>query len=258
MTDPSPGRRLAAVLTLAAALAGGPATAAEIRLLSAGAMKDAVLAVLPGFERESGHTVKADFDTAGALKRRIDAGETADAVIVTRGVLDALAKDGKVVPETRRDLGRVEIGIAVRTGAPRPAIGSVEAVRATLLAAKAVVYADPAAGASSGIHFASVLKRLGIADEVNGRALLVPGGYVVERVAEGRADLGIHQVSEILPVHGVELIGKLPPELQLVTLYSGGASVSARDPAPAAALLAYMKAPAARAVLATKGIEAAE
>src|SRR5262245_32750514 len=181
------------------------AAAAEIRVLSAGAMRSLVTELGEAFKQETGHTLSMTFDTAGAQSKRLAGGEPADVVVLTDTVIEQLAGQGLVVAGSRADIARVGIGVAVREGAPRPDIATPEALKQALLATKSLVYLDPAGGATSGIHFAGVLQRLGIADQVKSKTILIPTGYAAEVVARGEAEMCVHQISEILPVKGVTL-----------------------------------------------------
>jgi molybdate transport system substrate-binding protein len=154
------------------------------------------------------------------------------------------------------DVAKSSVAVAAREGVPKPDISTPDALKATLLAAKSVVYADPARGASSGIHVDSVLKRLGIYAEMAPKTVLRPGGYVVEAVAAGEAELGLHQVSEILPVHGVTLLGPLPAELQRITPYAAAVGRT-EQPERAAAVLAFITGPDVHPILRAKGLEPA-
>ncbi len=244
-----------AVVCLAAlALPAGRTDAVELKVLSAGAVRAVVEELAEAFRRETGHTVVFAFDTAGALRRRAPA-EPADVVIVTDAVIDELAGRGVVVPGTRTDLARVGIGVGVRRGAPLPDISTPEALKRTLLAAKSFVYMDPGKGATSGIHFAGVLERLGIASAVKDKALLWPAGASAEAVADGRAELCVQQMSEILVVPGVTLVGPLPKELQKITTYSGGLAARSTAPDTARALLAFLARPAFKAKFAAAGLD---
>ena len=231
------------------------AAAAEIKVLTAGAMKAVVVEMTPAFEAASGHRLVIDNDTAGGLAKRIGGGEPFDVAVITPAVIDALIKDARVAAGTRTDLAKVGMGVAVKAGAPKPDITTVDAFKATLLAAKSVTYIDPKAGGSSGIYFDKLIERLGVADPVRAKAKLLPGGYVAELVAKGEAEIAIHQISEIVPVAGVVLVGPLPAEVQNTTVYAGGISATARDAAAARALLAHLASAAAKPVLAKKGME---
>src|SRR2546423_3001189 len=241
---------------LAAFAVGTPiACAAEIKLLTAGAMRAVVVAVLADFEKQTGHKVSLDNDTAGGLSKRIDGGEAFDVAIITPAVVDDLAKKGRIVPGSRVDLAKVGMGVAIKEGAPAPDIGTVDAFKRTLLAAKSVAYIDPKAGGSSGIYFDKLLDRLGIADQVRPKAKLKAGGYVAELVANGEAEIAIHQISEIVPVKGVTLTGPLPAEIQNSTVYAGGIGAAAKDGAAAKALVAFLAGPAIDPILRSKGMQ---
>jgi molybdate transport system substrate-binding protein len=248
-------------LTLAAAMVGlslcqpGGAAAADIKILTAGAMRAVVLAVLPEFERQTGHKVGVDNDTVGGLTKRVDGGERFDVVIMTPAAVDNQIKSGRVADGTRTPLAKVGIGVAVKEGAAKPDISTVEAFKRMLLAAKSVTYVDPKAGGSSGIYFAGLLQKLGIADEIRPKERLLPGGYVAELVAKGEVEVAIHQISEIVPVKGVTLVGPLPAEIQNFTVYAAGISTAAGDAGAAKALVEHHKGPSATAVLKDKGME---
>jgi len=244
-------------MVLIGAGAARPAAAAEIKVLTAGAFKQVLLALLPDFERTSGHKVVVENDTVGALTKRIEGGETFDLAILTPAAVDALASKGKLVAGSRANLARVGIGVVVKEGAPKPDIGSLAAFKQALLAAKSVAYIDPAAGGSSGIYVAGLLDKLGIAADVKPKAKLIPGGAVAEHVARGEAELGIHQISEILPVKGVTLVGPLPADIQNYTVYAAALGAQAKESDAAKALLKALSGPAAAEVLKSKGMEPA-
>ena len=248
--------RLVAILFAAIALATltDAASAADIKILTAGAFKQVLVAMLPDFEKQSGHKVAIDNDTVGALVKRINGGEAFDVVIASPGALDDLVKSGKIAAAERAALAKVGIGVAVREGAPRPDIATVEAFKRAVIEAKSVAYIDPAAGGSSGIYLARLFERLGLADIVKPKARLIPGGAVAEHVTRGEAELGIHQISEILPVKGVVLVGPLPAEIQNFTVYAAGLGAAARDPAAGRDLIAFLSGPKAGPVLASKGM----
>ena len=239
-------------LVLAVTMAGGAAWADEVRVLTAGAFKQVVLAAAPDWERRTGHRLVVDNDTAGALAQRVTAGESFDLLVVPPAQMTALTRAGQVaggaVP-----LARVGIGVAVREGAPLPDIGTVEALRAAVLAAPRIAYIDPASGGSSGTHVAWLLGRMGISAEMAPRSVLVPGGLVAERVVDGSAELAMHQISEILPVRGAVLVGPLPAEVQLYTAYSGGLGPNAGE--AAREFLSVLSGEAGRDILRAKGME---
>ena len=249
------------LLSLATMLlaAGAPrgAASAEIKVLTAGAFKQVLLALLPAFEQQTGHKVSVDNDTVGALTKRIDGGETFDLAVLTPAAVDDLARKGKFVAGSRKNLARVGVGVVVKEGAPKPDIGSVDAFKKALLAAKSVAYIDPAAGGSSGIYVAGLLDKLGIAGEVKPKAKLIPGGAVAQHIANGEAELGIHQISEILPVKGATLVGPLPAEIQNYTVYAAGLGANAKESAAATMLLDALSGPAGAEVLKSTGMEPA-
>lgn len=230
------------------------ADAAEVKVLSAGAVKAVVSELAEAFRQETGHAVRLTFDTVGALRKKA-ATEPADVLILTDAAVDDLARQGIVVVGTRMDIARVGIGVAVKQGAPLPDISTPEALKQTLLAAKSLVYVDPARGATSGIHFAGVLQRLGIAEAVKDKTLLWPGGFAAEAVAKGQADLCVHQISEILPVPGVALVGPLPKDLQKITTYSAGLASQSASLDAARAWLAFLARPAFKAKFAAAGLD---
>lgn len=251
-------RRIAKSIVLA--LAGlsfiGGAVAADIKVLSAGAIKPVIVAALPEFEQRTGHKVTIENDTAGGLLRRVRAGEAFDLLVMPRPGLIQLSQEGAVIGTSLRPLAKVGIGVAVKTGAPLPAIGSTADFRAALLAARKVAYIDPVAGGSSGIYLAQLFERMGIGQQIQPKAVLVPGGLVAQRLVTGEADLAVHQISEILAVPGATLVGPLPAEIQNYTVYAGGVSAGAGAADGARELLATLAGPQLRAQLAAHGMEA--
>src|SRR5258705_13667571 len=198
--------RAAIALTLWAGITGagvGGAAGAELRVFSAGAVRAICTEIAQAFEQETGNSVTRSFGTVGVTRGKLASGEPVDVVIMTDVAIDDAAKQGAVVPGSRADLARTGMGLGVREGAPKPDIATPEAFKQTLLSAKSLVYVDPAQGATSGIHFASVLDRLGIADAAKGKTQLVPGGYPAEKVASGGAGGGGDQNSRNMPLEGV-------------------------------------------------------
>lgn len=242
-------------LLIAGCVLLGRADAAEIKVLSAGAVRAIVTDLAEQFTRETGHTVTFSFGTVGVTRQKLTAGEPVDVVIMTDVAIDEMAGQGAIVKGSRADIARTAMGVAVREGAPRPDISTPEAFKQTLLAAKSVTYVDPAQGATSGIHFASVLQRLGIADAIKPKARLVPGGYPAELVAKGEVELVVHQISEIVPVKGVTLVGPLPKELQKLTVYSAGQASRAEVPDNARAFIAFLTRPAFKPKFAAAGLD---
>ena len=247
--------RIGTVVAGFAALAATAADAAEIRVLTAGAMKAVVVALAPEFEKQTGHTLSVDNGTAGALAKRIGDGEAFDVAIITPAAIGGLAKAGKIAESGQAVVAKVGIGVAVKEGAAVPDISTVAAFRAALLAAKSVAYIDPKAGGSSGIYFDALLDKLGIGEAVRAKAKLKQGGYVAELVADGTAEIAVHQISEIVPVKSVTLVGPLPAEIQNMTVYAAGIGAAAREPAAAQALIAFLTGAAAAPVLKARAME---
>jgi molybdate transport system substrate-binding protein len=253
------GDRMRKALQIAAVLVGtlagtGGSRAADVRILTTGAMKEVVLAVVPAFEKETGHKAMVSNDTAGALVRRIENGEPFDLVVLTPGAIKDLAAKGKFATGGP-NVARVGVGVVVKAGAPSPDISSVDAFKKALLAAKSVAYIDPESGGSSGIYIARLLDKLQIAAEIKPKAKLKKGGYVAELIANGEAELGLHQISEILPVKGVKLVGPLPAEIQNYTTYEAAVGTNAVQPDAARALIKLLTGPAADNVLKARGME---
>jgi molybdate transport system substrate-binding protein len=242
------------LVTGALLLHAGPAASADIKVLTAGAMKSVVLALQGGFETASGHRLVVDNDTAGGLLKRIEAGEAFDMAIITPNAIDGLTGKGKMVAGSRVAVAKVGVGVAVKEGTPKPDLSSVDAFKRALLSAATIAYIDPASGGSSGIYVAGLLKKLGIADEIKPKERLQAGGYVAEKVAKGEAEIAIHQISEILPVKGVTLAGPLPEEIQNYTVYAAGLSATASDPRAAQAWIDYLQSPAAASAIESRGM----
>ena len=248
--------RLLALVFAASAAALSAAHGAELKVLTTGAYKQVVLALVPGFEQQTGHKVTVDNDTAGGLKRRIEAGEAFDVAVLTPALVDEFISKGKLAG-SRVDLASVGVGVMVKDGAPQPDIGSLDAFKRALIAAKSVAYIDPASGGSSGIYIDKLLERLGIANEVRPKAKLKKGGYVADLIVSGEAELGLHQISEIVPVKGVTLVGPLPAEIQNVTTYSAGIAAHTAQRDGAQTLIKLLSGPQAAAVLKSKGMQPA-
>jgi molybdate transport system substrate-binding protein len=242
-------------LAVAAAALAIPAQAAELKVLTTGAMKPVVLAAANDFQKQTGHTLAVENDTAGGIAKRIEGGAVFDVAINSPAIVDDLIAKGKIAAGTRLNIARVGVGVMVKAGAPKPDISSVDAFKKTLLAAKSVGYIDPASGGSSGIYLEKLFERLGIADAIKAKAKLKQGGYVADIVSNGEAEIGIHQISEILPATGVTLIGPLPAEIQNYTIYAGGVSAGAKEAGGAAALIKFLNGSEMSEVLRTKGME---
>jgi molybdate transport system substrate-binding protein len=229
-----------------------------IKVMSAGAVESIVHALGHEFESECGWSIAFTFNTAGALRDRFLAGETPDLLILPDAAIRTLEDEGHMAPGSRKPLATSVTGVAVRAGAPQPDISTVDAFRRALLAAKTVSYVDPKAGGSSGKAFASNLQRLGIAEEINRKAVLGNRGYeVAQAVADGRAEIGTTFISEMLTVPGLQVVGPLPGELRNVGTYTAGIPSQAAEPDAARALLAALTDPATRPRWSAAGLDPA-
>jgi molybdate transport system substrate-binding protein len=247
----------AAVVALALLAAANAAAAAEIKVLATTAMKSSLDALAPQFAAASGHAPRIAYGPSGALAKRVADGERVDLVVLAGGI-DGLIEQGRVVRDSRTDVAAARIGVAVRKGAARPDISSPEAFRRTLLAAHSIAFAGPASGGASGVYLRRMFERLGIAAEVDAKARFArggPDGMVRALVAAGEAEIGLQQISEILSVDGVDLVGPLPDALQTETVYAAGVLAAAQQPEAAKSLVAFLHTPVAAAVLRSKGLE---
>ena len=233
------------------------AGAAEIKVMSSAGFKAAYLELAAEFERATGHKIVNAWGpsmggTPQAVPNRIARGEPVDVVIVVGDALDKLIKDGKIVASSRTDLARSLIGAAVRAGAPKPDISSVEAFKKTLANATSIAYSDSA----SGVYIETVLyKRLDVSDEIRAKSKMIPAEPVGEIVARGDAELGFQQMSELIPIKGIDVLGPIPVEIQKVTVFSAGLAASAQEPEAGAALIGFLSAPTAAPLIRKNGME---
>ena len=228
----------------------------EIVVRCTNGIKEAMLELAPAFERAQGAKLAVSYGSTKTIVDVINGGASADLVILTAEAIDGLVQQGKVKAGSRVDLAHSGIGVAVRKGAPRPDISTPAAFKRALLAAKKVSYSKIGA---SGIYFANtVIPRLGIAEEMKSRSLIPePGTPVGTLVASGQAEIGLQQISELMPVAGIDIVGPLPGELQKMTIFSAGLCAGARSPDAANALAAFLAAPAALPVIKGHGLEPA-
>jgi molybdate transport system substrate-binding protein len=249
-------RRIFEIALLIAASAPGMVQAGEVKLLSALVMKPALTDLSGSFEPTSGHQLAVAYDSAGAVTKRIQSGEAADVAIIQKPAIEALIKEGKIVSGSNVILARSGVAVAVRAGAAKPDISSVDALKRTLLAAKSIAYPVPDAGHASGIHFLSVIERLGIAQQVNAKAKFMKGS-VAEFAAQDSAEIVISQPMEILATPGYQPVGWLPEELQDRERFTWALGVTAKamDPDAARTLIRFLSSPAAAAVIKAKGME---
>jgi len=224
----------------------------EVKVLSTHAVEEVLHEIAPQFTRASGHQVSCHYDPANALKRQIENGAAFDVAIVTRPVIDGLAGQGMILRETCRDIARAGLGVAVRKGAPRPDIATVEAFKRTLLAARSIVRSREG---TSGLYFDKLLQQLGIGEVMHGKIVLGPSGRVAALVARGEAELAVQQIPELLPAEGTDFAGPLPEALQLYTTFSAGVGAAAADRAAAIAFVETLAAPSAAPLFKAKGLE---
>jgi molybdate transport system substrate-binding protein len=232
--------------------------AAEIKVLATIAVQSVMEDLAPKFAQDSGHKVSMTFGLGGALAKRIQEGEVADLLIGPRGPLDGLIKAGRLQAGSDVTIAHSRVGLAVRQGTPKPDISSPDALKRTLIAAKTVSYSNPVFGGASGVHFAKVIERLGIASEMKDKTRFPPeGGFTARLLVTGEAELAVQQIGELLSVPGVELVGPLPGELQSVTTFAAAIPSAALQPEAARALIRYLQSPHATAVLKAKGLDPA-
>jgi len=246
---------MATVLWLA-----GTASAAEVRVMISGGLSAAYNALVPEFERTTGHKVITAYGpsmgtTPNAIPMRLERGEPADVLILVGYALGDLIKQGKVVPDSRVDLVNSKIGVAVKAGAPKPDISSPDALKRALLAAKSVAYSDSA----SGVYVSTeMFGKLGIADEMKDKAKKIPATPVAEIVARGDAEIGFQQISELKPIAGIDIVGPLPDSLQKVTVFSAGIASVSKEPEAGKALIKFLASPAAKDAIIKSGLEPIE
>jgi molybdate transport system substrate-binding protein len=231
---------------------------AEVKVMSTGAVESMVKLFAPVFERETGHKANLNFGTAGGLRARLEKGEQADLIILPAAAIEMMEKAGGIVPGSRTDLGRTVTGIAIKEGASAPDVSTPKAFKQALLKARGVSFSDPAAGGSSGTYFAGLLQKMGIADEVNKKAVLGKRGYeVAQAVVDGRADIGTTFISELLTVPGVRILGPLPGALYFANTYTAAILAGSAQRDAAKALLRVLTNPATRDRWTAAGLEPA-
>jgi len=233
------------------------ASAAEIRVMISGGLTAAYKVLVPEFERATGHTVVTAYGpsmgtTVNAIPVRLERGEPADVLIMVGYALKDLADKGKVIPDSRVDLVKSPIGIAVKSGAPKPDISSAEALKRALLTAKTIAYSDSA----SGVYVSTeMFQKLGIAEEMKDKARKIPATPVGEIVAHGQAEIGFQQISELKPVEGIEIVGPLPDDLQRITVFSAGIATVSKEPEAGRALIKFLASSAAREAIVKSGMD---
>jgi molybdate transport system substrate-binding protein len=246
-----------ATLLAAGLLLATAALAAEVRVMTSGGFTAPYNELTPLFERETGHKVLTAYGAsqggaADSIPMRLQRGEPVDIVILAAPALDGLIKEGKVVAGSRVDLVRSTIGMAVRAGAPKPDISSVEALKRTLLEAKSIAYSASA----SGVYLSTELfPKLGVWEAIKDKAKRIESERVGTIVARGDAQIGFQQVSELLPIAGIDYVGPLPEDVQKVTVFSAGIAVGAPQPEAARALVKFLASPASASTIAKSGLE---
>jgi molybdate transport system substrate-binding protein len=239
-------RILALAATTAALAFGGPAHAAEIKVLSSNAVKTVLEDLGPKFEKATENKIAFTWGTAATLKGEIAKGAAVDVAVLTDGAVDDLIKQGKLASRTA--LASSGIALAIKKGAPKPDLSSTEAFKKTLLAAKSIAWVETGA---SGIYLKGLFEKLGVADQIKGKLKSVHAAG--EAVANGEAEIGFTQVSEVLPFAGAEVGGMLPADIQSTTNFALG--VHAKDSKPAEALVKFLTTPEAAAVIKAKGLQ---
>jgi molybdate transport system substrate-binding protein len=232
----------------------------EVRVLSAVGMRQVLLDLGPKFERSTGHRLNTTFDSGGVIVTRLESGETTDVVMINRAGIERLAKAGKLVQASVADLATSIVGVAVRKGAPKPDVSTPAAFKLAMLKAKSIACPDPALGGSSGLHIANVFKRLGISEAVKHKLVFVSTpsdaqtmpGYAV---AEGKAEIALHQMQELMAVPGIEIVGPLPGDLQQTFVFSAAIMSNAVHTEAAKSLIEFLRTPEARAVIRATGME---
>ena len=227
-------------------------TRAAVHVMSTLALVNAMRELVARYQQRAGIIATADYAPTNALLNRIRSGEAGDLAILTAQAVDQLIDEGLLASGSRRDIALSSVGVAVRAGAPKPEIGSVEAFRSTLLKAESIAYSRIGA---SGVFFADLIQRLGIAEEVNAKARIIPSGFTAELVASGEAELAVQQVSELLAVSGIEVVGRLPSEIQSVTTFSAGLFPGSAHPEEAMRFAAMLSSRESTPILQASGLD---
>ena len=231
---------------------------AELGVYSSIGVRSAAEALFRQFEKASGHTLVLTWGTAPMLVKRIEGGEIADVLILSRAGIDTLSKQGKVVPGSDVTLAGSGVAIAVKAGAPKPDISTPEALKQTLLDAKSIAYSEPSAGGASGVYFAKLIERMGIAEAMKPKTKYPPpGGFSAELLLTGEAELAVQQKPELLHVAGTEIVGLFPGDLNLVTEFAAGIMPGSKNADVAQELIRMLRTPEAKAAFRAKGLDPA-
>ena len=221
------------------------ASAAEIDVLSAGAVQKALQTLAADYQRQTGTAVHFTFGSVGQIEGHLKAGEAADIVILSAPALDALTASGALVPGSKAVLGRVGMGVAVKAGAPLPNIATPQAFKTALLKAPSIAYSDPAGGGSSGVFFDQLIQKLGIAEVIRAKAVLIRGGSATDPILQGKAAMAVQNASELIGVAGIRYVGPFPAADQNYIAYAGGVDAKSAQAKDAAAFLRFVTRPAA-------------
>jgi molybdate transport system substrate-binding protein len=228
----------------------------ELAIYSSIGVRSAADELFQKFEKTSGHKLAVTWGTAPMLVKRIEGGETSDVLILSRAGIDTLSKQGKIAPGSDVALAGSGVAIAVKAGAPKPDISTPEALKQTLLKAKSIAYSEPSAGGASGVYFAKLLERMGIADQMQAKTKYPPaGGFSAELLLTGEAELAVQQKPELLHVAGTEIVGFLPGDLNVVTEFVAGIMPGSKNADAAKALIAALRSPDAKAAFRAKGLD---
>jgi molybdate transport system substrate-binding protein len=229
---------------------------AELVVFSTIGVRSAAEQLFAQFDQASGHTLAVTWGTAPMLVKRIEDGDTADVVVLSRAGIDALQKQGRIAPGTDTALASSGVGIAVKGGAPKPDISTTEALKRTLLNAKSISYSEPSAGGASGVYFAKLLERMGIAEQMKPKTKYPPpGGFSANLLMTGEAELAVQQKPELLHVAGVEVIGLLPGDLNVVTEFAAAMMTACKNGEAASALIKSLRSSEAVAMFRAKGLD---
>jgi molybdate transport system substrate-binding protein len=244
---------VAAKLSVLTIFAAGSAAAAEIKVLASNAVKTVLEELAPKFEKATEHKLNITFGVGAQLQANIEKGETFDLAILAASSVDTLIKQDKLTAATRANIARSSVGVAVKKGAPKPDIGATDAFKRAMLDAKSICYVEQGA---SGIYLKGLFERMGLAADLKPKTKLLPGSNpAANAVANGECEIGMTQISEILPYAGAELVGPLPADIQLYTVFATAVGSSAKEAEAAKALIKFLTAPEAAAALKAKGLE---
>lgn len=228
------------------------ASAADVKVMASAAIKEAYVELVPQFEKTTEHKVATTWAGTVDMTKRLTAGEVFDLIIMAGPSIDNFIKQGKLVPGSRVDLAKSGVGVAVRAGLPKPDISSGDKVKQAMLAAKTIAYST----GPSGVYMAALFQRMGIADQIKDKVKVgAPGVPIGEIIARGEAEIGFQQVSELLPIAGIEFIGPLPPDIQQITVFASGIHTGATQADAAKALVKFLTSPQAAPVIKKKGME---